>query len=58
MGITYQKKLFSMGESLFKAVNAKNCKNYFFKGIPSYFFLFLKKIVHDPTRNKSYYLIV
>ena len=24
------------------------------KGIPSYFFLFLKKIVHDPTRNKLY----
>ena len=30
----------------------------FFKGIPSYFFLFLKKIVHDPTKNKLYYLIV
>ena len=26
------------------------------KGIPSYFFLFLKKIVHDPKKNKSYYL--
>ena len=31
---------------------------FHFKGIPSYFFLFLKKIVHDPTRNKSYYLIL
>ena len=31
---------------------------FFIKGISSYFFLFLKKIVHDPTRNKSYYLIV
>ena len=29
-----------------------------FKGIPSYFFLFLKKTVHDPTKNKLYYLIV
>ena len=37
-------------------------KTYFsfldFKGIPSYFFLFPKKIVHDPTKNKLYYLIV
>ena len=32
----------------------------FLKGIPSYFFLFLKKIVHDPTKinYKLYYLIV
>ena len=28
------------------------------KGIPSYFFLFLKKIVHDPTKNKLCYLIL
>ena len=31
---------------------------HYFNQIPSYFFLFLKKIVHDPTRTKSYYLIV
>ena len=35
-----------------------NHKNKLFKGIPSYFFLFLKMIVHEPMKNKLYYLIV
>ena len=42
---------------LFEVSRLCECNDHF-KGIPSYSFLFLKKIVHDPTKNKLYYLIV